>query len=237
MDRLIINLPGGVLDVTAAFYGQLMGVIRLASGGSINHLRRLAKKFGRPIKYIIDVGACMGSYAMAYAIAFPEAKILAIEPSKWNFPHLEHNVEKFPSVKCIKCAVFDKDQSVNIAGPTQLQRPELDCSINTGLISMWGQGINFRETVPGKMLDNLVTEQVDWLKIDVEGAEVEVLQGAPDVLLKHRPIVQIEMRPSNQAMANRPAVAPHKILVRHGYKLMSGIDADWIYFPYDYQGA
>ena len=233
MNRLICTREGIEVDLTAPYLPQLMGFVHMASLGSICHLREVAKTFGRPIKYIVDVGACIGSHTMAYAIAFPDAKILAIEPSKWNFPYLERNTQSFPNVKRIKCLALDEEVNMQIGGPTSIQRPNLDARVNTGLISVWGQGLHFRESVPARLLDNLVAERVDWLKIDVEGAEVEVLQGATDILLKHCPIVQMEMRPANQAMAGRAVVVPHKMMKRHGYNVVSGIDADWIYFPYD----
>jgi len=237
MNRLICTREGVEFDLTAPYLPQLTGFIHMASLDSICYLREIVKAFGRSIKYIVDVGACIGGHAVAYRIAFPNAKILAIEPSKWNFPYLERNTKSLPNVKRIKCLALDKDGDMQIGGPTPVQRPRMDNSVNTGLISIWGQGLHFRETVPTRLLDNLVAERVDWLKIDVEGAEMEVLHGATDILLKHRPIVQMEMRPDNQAMAGRAAVVPHKIMKRHGYRVVSGIGADWIYFPYDHNGS
>lgn len=236
MNRLTCTVHDINFDITAPCMPQMISFIRRSADIGLLHLHRIAQHFGRPIKYIVDVGACIGGYSLSYMLAFPDAKILAIEPSKWNYPHLEHNTKPFSNIKRIKCLVADKEEILTIAGPTETQRPKLDCNVNTGLISIYGKGHYFRENVPSKLLDNLVRERVDWLKIDVEGAEFDILQGSTKILLEHRPIIQIEIKPENQQMAGRNVSLVHQTMRDFGYKAVGGIEADWIYFPYDYQG-
>jgi len=45
--------------------------------------------------------------------------------------------------------------------------------------------------------DLLQGYEVDFIKIDVEGAEIEVLEGAAQVMEKNRPVIMIEIRDNN----------------------------------------
>ncbi len=47
-------------------------------------------------------------------------------------------------------------------------------------------------------LDELIEEKVDFLKIDVEGLELEVLQGAKNIFLKFRPDAMVEVKKANE---------------------------------------
>ncbi|MFD1555777.1 FkbM family methyltransferase [Paraburkholderia silviterrae] len=56
------------------------------------------------------------------------------------------------------------------------------------------------QTVPMVSIDALALERVDFIKLDVEGMEVEVLRGARATLQNHKPILLIEIIKSDQAI-------------------------------------
>jgi hypothetical protein len=61
-------------------------------------------------------------------------------------------------------------------------------------------------------IDQLVTNRVDLIKIDVEGMELDVLEGAQASLLRYKPIMLIEVIKTNrQLLQDR--------LISLGYKL------------------
>lgn len=63
-------------------------------------------------------------------------------------------------------------------------------------------------------LDNITFEDntIDFIKIDVEGHELEVLQGARETLLKYRPVVFVEISSENKTKV-------HEYLTKLGYRL------------------
>jgi len=237
MNRLLCTVENIKYDITAPYLPQLVGFVRITTPGAMKLFRGLAKARGRPIKHMVDVGANIGGYSLAFNAIFPGIEILAIEPSRWNFPHLEHNTKPFPNIKVRKCLIAGKEMLFTIAAPSPEQRDKPDLHKNTGLISIYGNSLHFREDVEAKLLDSVIKKRVDWLKIDVEGAEMDVLEGAKEVLLNHRPVVQLEMRPENQKMAGHPAAAPFNLMRKYGYMVVSGLDADWIYFPHEHKRA
>lgn len=78
-----------------------------------------------------------------------------------------------------------------------------------------GQPINYNEaamqTVALKSLDSYGWERVDFIKIDVEGMEDEVLAGASETIQKCKPAMLIEIIKTDQGKIERT-------IVEHGYK-------------------
>lgn len=202
----------------------------------IDYIREIAKRH-RPIEYVVDVGACVGFFTIPFHIAFPDAHILAIEPSKYNFPHLEYNTKHISNVKRIKIAVGNEREQLRIAAPTQIQRPEPEHDIDTGLISAYGMSDKYLEMVDSEKLDNLIDKRVDWLKIDVEGSEIPVLEGAIDILTQHRPTLQIEFRPENQRYGGFNQARLLGTIITNGYRLIGEIRGDLMFIPSEYDGG
>lgn len=195
----------------------------------IDYFREVAED--KEINYIVDVGACFGGFAVPYTVMFPEADILCIEPSKENFPFLQFNTKDLSQIKNIKMAAHNKKADVRIAAPTSLQRKEPDHDIDTGLISVYGRSNKYSETVRADTLDNIVKRKVDWLKIDVEGNELAVLEGSERILTQDRPILQVEIRDENQKMAEKSASRLILAIAQIGYGVRGSIMADMLFLP------
>jgi len=229
--QLVFPHDGRDIKTAAPHLCQMTQVAsRFSSPEAKKHLYDIANRHGQ-IKYMVDVGACIGSWAMVYAALFPDAKILALEPSKYNYKYLEFNCKNFPNIEPRKIAAHDCEALVRIANPTVLQRKRLDCQFNTGLISIYGQSDTHREKVHAFTLDSIVNNKVDWLKIDVEGHELPVLQGAKEILSKHRPVLQVEIKEENQQMGRRLSLMLMAHILKQKYDPVSQVDADWIFLP------
>ena len=74
------------------------------------------------------------------------------------------------------------------------------------------------EVIP---LDELIEEKVDFLKIDVEGLELDVLQGAKNIFLKFRPDAMVEVKKANQKSF-------FNLLEKMGYRVVEEIQY-WSY--------
>ncbi|ELR98855.1 FkbM family methyltransferase [Gloeocapsa sp. PCC 73106] len=136
-------------------------------------------------KTFIDVGAHIGSIISLVSDFDKTIKIIAIEavPDK-----AEKLRRQFPQVIIHACAVGNAEGEVSFyvnttqSGYSSLREPDKDKKSNSVKIS-----------VPLKRLDDLVlSDDVDVIKIDVEGCESEVLYGSENIILKNRPVIMFE---------------------------------------------
>jgi len=67
-------------------------------------------------------------------------------------------------------------------------------------------GSEYTKQIPSKRLDDVMieynTDKIHFIKIDVEGMEIEVLNGGMDIIQKHKPLLQIEVSKDNFELIN-----------------------------------
>jgi FkbM family methyltransferase len=121
----------------------------------------------QPVR-ILDVGSNIGASILYFSVLYPDAQIVAVEPSPSLFRILERNVAQLPNVTLCHAAVVASTQPVvffegmsswsGSTRPGPLAPPDR---------AVWVDGIS---------LDELLSRgHVDLLKIDIEGAEFDVL--------------------------------------------------------------
>jgi len=156
---------------------------------------------------VLDVGANVGLFTKAFASASKSPKlILAIEPSNYVFSILNIVNRNRNCVHCKKLALSDK------AGIVELKTPiKKSGSLRIGL-SHIGEDSNtaiYVENVKVDLLDTVLDiekiKTVDVVKVDVEGAEYQVIQGAPGLLQKLRPIWFVELSQDRASNLNGSA--------------------------------
>lgn len=118
---------------------------------------------------IVDAGANIGLSSIYFATQYPNAAIVALEPEASNFSLLCKNVAPYSNIIAINAALWNTDGQVHLANP---ESPR----------SRWA----FRVQNDGGIVARAITMQtlmleagllgIDLLKIDIEGAEVEVFQ-------------------------------------------------------------
>jgi FkbM family methyltransferase len=129
---------------------------------------------GEPLR-IIDAGANIGMATLWFARAYPSARITAIEPDPTTFGLLRTNLEDngFDQVTPVQAALASKPGSIEFV--VDPDRPGwLMMSVDAR--RMHGTPV----TVPAMRLSDLVDGPVDFLKLDVEGAEHEVMGELAD---------------------------------------------------------
>lgn len=122
---------------------------------------------------IIDAGANIGLASVYFAMRFPQARILALEPEPENFHWLCRNVAPFRGVVPVRAALWSEDTSLALSDPGR---------------GAWAFQVGARTSerpnalVEGRTLPTLLREHgmegVDVLKVDIEGAEAEVFAAS-----------------------------------------------------------
>lgn len=130
---------------------------------------------------VLDIGAYVGSFTLA--VARRAKKILAIEPDSKNYTCLQKNVSKFANVQTVKKGVWNSKKKLKLY---------LDSQYPVANSVVIPSGNNFIE-IEVDTLDNLTSalgiNKVDFIKMNVEGAELEVLEGAERVLKSTKKMV------------------------------------------------
>ena len=173
----------------------------------INETKILFDIIGFP-SYILDIGANVGYQAIHYHLSSPNSKIYCFEPSPYNFSYLLLNTDEFRDIKSFNIGLGNEDTTGYLSMPNHLQNPRvLKMKNNTGLLSFYGEGKKYDDTIKIITLDNWMSNNNfdlhnGFIKIDVEGFELKVLKGMSQLLKEIQPPIQIEMNPETLKMSN-----------------------------------
>jgi FkbM family methyltransferase len=138
-------------------------------------------------KLIIDAGAYTGFSAIFFANKFPGAKIIAIEPEAFNFRILKENTSYYPNIELVQAAIWHKKTLLRIKdiglgewGFTVEETIEMDQR-------------SFQAVTIDELLQLSKFEQIDILKINIEGAEKELFGENYDLWLGKVNVLVIEL--------------------------------------------
>lgn len=124
------------------------------------------------INTILDLGSNIGLTVAHFAAIFPQARILGVELDRENHEVCQRNVEPFRS-RCnvIHGAVWTSDGEVGYGGTESWGYSVVENSTRDRLVRSY--------RMPA-LLDLLTSSVVDYVKMDIEGAEAKVLEDASD---------------------------------------------------------
>jgi len=129
----------------------------------------------------VDIGAHIGRYTIIGSkLVGTNGKVVAIEPHPGNFEMLNRNIKLnlLNNVTTLNCAVYDKDMRVRL-----YLTDEFGSSGRHSLIVKTGEKfVEVNANTLDYLLQLLGIREVNWIKIDVEGAEFGVLKGAHNAL-------------------------------------------------------
>ena len=154
---------------------------------------------------VVDVGANIGTHSMALAsIVGPTGRVIAIEPQRPMFMLLCANA--------IMNGYLQIDPYRAVAGPhclnAQFARIDYDVpdgnfgGYNAALMASMSVNTDTTERLPVVTLDSLACHAAKLIKVDVEGAELDVISGARDSIERSQPALYVE----NDRIANSPAL-------------------------------
>lgn len=170
----------------------------------------------RPGDTVVDIGANIGDHTSAYIEAVTlSGRVVAFEPDP----------------ECYACCVLNCRQFHDFYQAAATDRPRklgLNTISNRGenFIQLDGTGIN------GFPVDDLQLPKCDLIKIDVEGAELMVLKGAVETIVRHKPIIICELVEAQLGRFNTSIAEVRNVLDLFGYNgmpLVKGETRDWVF--------
>ena len=180
------------------------------------------KHFGDGV-VALDCGANIGVHTIEWAKQMHTwGKVIAFEAQEKIYYALAGNIaiNNCLNASAIFAAIGSENKDIKIPVPNYLVPAsfgslELKQNKSNEFI---GQVINYDESamsiVTQKTIDSFNWPRVDLIKIDVEGMETEVLQGASDTTERCKPIMQIEIIKTDKTQVDA-------YLLKYGYKTYS----------------
>ncbi len=165
----------------------------------------MALAFCSDYRTAVDVGAHVGYLANDMAALFNT--VFAFEPEQQNFKCLMQNARS--NVNCKNIAVGEKK------GQGELTNP---CLSNSGA---WELSVGNGST-PINALDEFGLTDVDFVKIDTQGSEIAILNGARSLLSENNPVLLVELGKTNPKEVISAAY-------KHEYRLFVKLRNDGIF--------
>lgn len=136
---------------------------------------------------IIDGGSNIGLTSVWFALLYPKAKVIAIEPDEENFKILLRNCASFSNIHPLRAAIWNEAIELNIEDPGE---------------GAWGYRVNkngntsaltTNHLVQGVTLTNVINKyklnEISLLKLDVEGSEKEIFERSSEWIGKVKTIM------------------------------------------------
>lgn len=183
------------------------------------------RKFVPAAGVIVDAGSHAGQFAKLFARLAPQGRVYAFEPSSYARSILELAVRArgFGNVTVVGAGLGDAQGTLRLVTPVKRQG-----TFRYGLAHMkaadagaTGDGFA-EEEVPIMTIDSFAAGQglgrLDFLKVDVEGWERRILEGARESIARWHPAMLLELQEAHLARAGDSLAESWGTLVSWGYK-------------------
>jgi FkbM family methyltransferase len=153
--------------------------------------------------WFFDVGANIGLYCWEVRKVCPLRKILAFEPDPENIKLLEKTLSEpdLQNIEVCKCALSNRLAEVSFFQDTLTSATGSVAGKDKPWIEQYLNGSAYEIRVKTETLDSVIRQDrsPSLIKIDVEGHEVEVLEGGKNILSEAKPLMIIESFPPTQS--------------------------------------
>jgi FkbM family methyltransferase len=165
-----------------------------------DHTSIVRQILGRPVRTIFDVGANVGQTALTYASAFPDASIYSFEPGREPFGQMQAAVRDVRNIHPFNVAMGRSSGRATLNLTKGNQANSLlpvapgggDYAVDPSMLDAVGSEDVEITSVDDFCRQNSITE-IDLLKIDAQGYEIEVLAGSQETLARGVPLIYAEV--------------------------------------------
>ena len=180
---------------------------------------KFCEPFTRPFLFLqkgafLDVGAHIGKYSILLGKKYSKNKIFSFEPVEENFVKLKKNL-RFNGIENAKILSFGLS---NKKGKSKLFLSSFSGSHS--LVFDVGEGIEIKIDTLDNVVRTKKISKVDLIKIDVEGAEVLILEGALKTIERDKPNILFEVWNLEQFERVREILGPRGYV----FKKLSKVD-------------
>ncbi|OGJ15845.1 hypothetical protein A3K73_01615 [Candidatus Pacearchaeota archaeon RBG_13_36_9] len=173
--------------------------LRLSSFGTDYHEEneyKIYEKYIRKGDIVVDVGAFIGDNSLDFArLVGDKGKVYAFEASQKNWELLKKNIEanNYKNIIAVNKAVSNKTGKLNM-----YHNPFRSSSDRIYGRDSLNNPVDWKaEEIEGTKLDDSIKGKVDFLKIDIEGAEPLAIEGAKRILKENKNLkIMIEFSPA-----------------------------------------
>ena len=157
---------------------------------------------------VIDAGAYPGDFAMYAAKIIENGKVMAFEPDRVNYEKMLANIRlnKIENIIPIEKALYSREGVIGF-----LDRHTENSSINKN-----GE-TKVKITTLDKELKRLKMKKIDFIKIDVEGAEFEAIKGCRKTI-KNNPLLELAIASYHIVNGEKSRFKLEKVLKKMGLK-------------------
>ena len=159
----------------------------------------------------IDIGAHIGLWARGLTDIFE--RVICFEPNEERASLIALNAPKVLTIQQV--ALGSREMRVAMIEPPG--------DSGGGRIDRGATG-----TIPMVLLDSYGLSEVDFIKIDVEGYELDVLKGAAETLKNNSPVIILEQKPKNFDPSEEPHAAVKFLIHELGFRVVGKVVDDWI---------
>lgn len=154
----------------------------------------------RPDSVVLDIGAYIGQYTLLAAKYASAGRVIAFEPHPISYQRLQAHVacNRLGNV----CILHQAAGQIPGRLPLALSEQASDSGFSSG----WsGETIEVEVVPVDEVVRQMNLKRVDVIKVDVEGAEGQVLRGAHETLARFHPLLIVEIdRHREQAFGDAP---------------------------------
>jgi FkbM family methyltransferase len=154
----------------------------------------LAKELLKPDSVVIDGGANIGLFSLVASHLAPKGKVYAFEPAQFTFTALKQNTKDCPNLEALNLGLGDKQRKAEMmVHADYLSGSTISDSGMTVVGAEKGDPV--REEVSITTIDAFATEhrlaRLDFVKVDAEGYEKQILRGAAETIRRFHPILAV----------------------------------------------
>jgi FkbM family methyltransferase len=179
--RMRVLNPNDLIQMT-----HLQG--KFFEADSLAKLKKLVKS---KTPRIVEVGANIGNHVVWYARYLGAERIYPVEPNPEALTILNQNID----ANGIRPRIDTRGMGYGAGKNTGTFRTQTDNADNLGATKLVADAEGGIET---RTLDELMgDETVDFIKIDAEGMELDVLEGAAGLIARDKPVIWVEVLREN----------------------------------------
>ena len=172
-----------------------------------------AKRRGLEPKMIVDGGAAEGVWTLKAKEIWPNAQLLCVEPRESSQAVLRSIAERLPGIHVAQTRVGASEGTVDF-----FEHSSQSSMLKDAHGQEWGKKVSAPITTLDALLMKLRLPDPDFIKLDLQGAELNCLRGAPRCLA-HAEAVLLEVTtiPFQRGMPLVAEVVP--FMSQHGFRL------------------